>query len=248
MLTKTLIAGTAGLALAIPLSPAMAKSGDDRVEVSSEGQCSSSARWELKVKERDGGVEVEFEVDSNVVGQDWDYTLTGPNGVLSTGTRTTTGPSGSFSVEVKTSGSATDSFKGVATNADQTCDSTVNVGVGDDDSDDDSPGDDDNSGDDKGGKRDRETFDGTCSADSDIKLKVKRSAVFRIAELEVDSNVKGQKWRYEMMRGDKKIASGTAKTKGRSGSFSVKAKAKGKGKLTATAERVSGDESCSTDD
>ncbi len=132
MLTKTLIAGTAGLALAIPLSPALAKSGDDRVEVSSEGQCSSSARWELKVKERDGGVEVEFEVDSNVVGQDWDYTLTGPNGVLSAGTRTTTAPSGSFSVEVKTSGSATDAFKGVATNADQTCDSTVNVGVGDD--------------------------------------------------------------------------------------------------------------------
>mgnify|MGYP000978219540 FL=1 len=131
-----LIAG-AGLVLALPMAPAMAKGGsDDRVEVSSEGQCSGSARWELKAKERDGGVEVEFEVDSNVVGQEWAYTLSGPGGVLSTGTRTTTGPSGSFSVEVKTSGSANDTFVGQATFGDQECTTGVNVGVGDDSSDD----------------------------------------------------------------------------------------------------------------
>jgi hypothetical protein len=227
MLTKTLIAGTAGLALAIPMTPALAKDGDNRVEVFSGGQCSSSARWELKVKERDGGVEVEFEVDSNVVGQDWDYT--------------TTGPSGSFSVEVDTAGAATDSFKGVATHDGQICDSTVNVGVGDDSGSDDGPGDD------KGGNRSRQTFEGSCTDGAEITLKVKRSAVFRIAELEVDSDVKGQKWSYEIRRGDKTIASGNARTKGRSGSFSVKTKARGKGQLTASASRAGGSEDCSID-
>ena len=63
MLTKKtamtgLIAG-AGLVLALPMGPATAKGGgDDRVEVSSEGQCSGTARWELKAKERDGGATV----------------------------------------------------------------------------------------------------------------------------------------------------------------------------------------------
>ena len=109
---------------------------------------SGTARWELKAKERDGGVEVEFEVDSNVVGQEWAYTLSGPDGVLSSGTRTTTGPSGSFSVEVKTSGSANDTFVGQATFGDQECTTGVNAGVGDDDSDDDSS--DDKGKDDKG--------------------------------------------------------------------------------------------------
>lgn len=141
MLTKNkaipgLIAGT-GLMLALPMAPAMAKGGsDDRVEVASEGMCSGSARWELKAKERDGGVEVEFEVDSNVVGQEWAYTLSGPGGVLSSGTRTTTGPSGSFSVEVKTGGSANDTFVGQATSGGQECTTGVNVGATDDSSDD----------------------------------------------------------------------------------------------------------------
>jgi hypothetical protein len=239
-----LIAGSAGLVLALPFTPALASGGtDDRVEVFSAGQCSGSARWELKAKERDGGVEVEFEVDSNVVGQQWDYTLSGPNGELSSGTRTTTAPSGSFSVEVKTAGSATDTFVGTATGGGQTCDTTKNVGVGDDKGSDDGPGDDNGgkNGDDKG----RERFVGTCSAGSEIKLKVKRSAQFRIAELEVDSNRKAQKWRYEIKRGDTSIAKGTARTKGRSGSFSVKAKARGKGKLSATAQRIAGSEECS---
>lgn len=244
-----LIAGSAGLVLALPATPALASGGsDDRVEVFSAGQCSGSARWELKAKERDGGVEVEFEVDSNVVGQQWDYTLSGPDGELSSGTRTTTAPSGSFSVEVRTGGSAMDAFVGTATFGAQTCDTTKNAGVGDDKSSDDGPGDDnggksrdDGPGDDKS----RETFEDTCSAGSEIKLKVKRSARFRIAELEVDSNRRGQKWRYEIKRGDTSIAKGTARTKGRSGSFSVKAKARGKGALNATAQRVTGSEDCS---
>ena len=229
------------------MAPAMASGGsDDRVEVSSEGQCSGTARWELKAKERDGGVEVEFEVDSNVVGQAWDYTLSGPSGVLAEGSKTTTAPSGSFSVEVKTSGSATDTYLGVATFDGQECNTSVNAGVGDDDSSDDGPGDDDHgTGHDDSAD---DVFEGTCSADSAITLKVKQKSKMRVAELELDSSRKGQKWRFTIERSGKTIKQGTARTKGRSGSFSVKAKTKSKGKLTASAERVSGGEDCSIDD
>ena len=243
MLTKNtaitgLIAG-AGLVLALPMGPALAQGGsDDRIEVSSQGQCSGSARWELKAKERDGGVEVEFEVDSNVVGQQWDYTLSGPDGVLSSGTRTTTAPSGSFSVEVKTSGSANDTFVGQATSGGQECTTGVNTGVGDDSRDD--SYDDSAKGKDK--KKIRTT--GTCSAGSDITLKVRQKATKREAELEVDSNRKGQRWSYTISRNGNVIKSGVKKTTGRSGSFSVEAKTKSTGALTATAQRVDGSEDC----
>ncbi len=235
-----LIAG-AGLVLALPMAPAMAKGGnDDRVEVSSEGQCSGAARWELKAKERDGGVEVEFEVDSNVVGQQWAYTLSGPGGVLASGTKTTTAPSGSFSVEVKTGGSANDVFVGTATFDGQECTTGVNVGVGDDSGDDSQ----DDSADDKGKDRDKIRTTGTCSAGSEITVKVRQKSKKREAELEVDSNRKGQRWNYTIARDGKVIKSGVKKTSGRSGSFSVKAKTRSAGAITATAERVDGSESC----
>jgi hypothetical protein len=231
-----LIAG-AGLVLALPMAPAMAN--DDRVEVSSAGQCTGSARWELKAKERDGGVEVEFEVDSNVVGQKWDYTVRGPGGVLATGSRQTTAPSGSFSVEVRASGAATDSFRAVATHAGQTCDTTGAQGIGSDDN----PGSDDGPGDDSG----RNITKGQCSVGSEISLKVRKRDGGREAELEVDSGRNGQKWRYTIQRGRTTISKGVARTKGRSGSFSVEVRTKRSGKLTATAERTSGREDCSID-
>ncbi|MEI2641764.1 MAG: hypothetical protein V9G10_05380 [Candidatus Nanopelagicales bacterium] len=74
---KILVAAATGALVALPVTPALASGGDD-AEFRSAGQCTGSARWELKVKEDDGGVEVEFEVDSNVVGQGWTYELTGP--------------------------------------------------------------------------------------------------------------------------------------------------------------------------
>lgn len=60
-----LLAGTTTLGLLSATAPANAS--DDRVERT--GQCSGSARWDLKVKTDDGGLEVEGEVDSNVNGQ-----------------------------------------------------------------------------------------------------------------------------------------------------------------------------------
>jgi hypothetical protein len=255
MLTRTVIAASAGLAVAIPVGPALAK--DNRAEVRTSGQCTAGAAWKLKVKEEDAGVEVEFEVDSNVSGQAWAYTLTGPSGVISTGTRTTAGPSGSFSVEVATSGAVTDAFKGMATYNGQTCDTTVSSPApnpnpspsqsDDNPSSDDSPGSDDKGGENRGsddtpGTDDNpgSTVDGSCTDDSVAKLRVKG----RKATLYVDADVRGERWNYEIRRDGKLVKQGTARTKGSKASFKVKAKSRATGAFTASANRVGSDDSC----
>jgi len=81
----------AGAILSVP-SPAMAKAGD----VIRTGNCSGSADWKLKVSPDNGRWEVEFEVDSNRVGQTWRVKIL-DNGVLRYNQlKTTTAPSGSF--------------------------------------------------------------------------------------------------------------------------------------------------------
>ena len=90
--------------------PAVAQ-GDDDNEVRTNGSCSGSTDWKMKAKSDDGRIEVESEVDSNKVGQTWNWKLK-DNGVqVSSGSSTTTGPSGSFEVERKPANQAgTDHF------------------------------------------------------------------------------------------------------------------------------------------
>lgn len=87
----------AALTSAAVAAPAFAAGSDD---VERTGNCSASSDWKLKAKPDNGGLEVQFEVDSNVVGQNWQYKITDNGQLLSQGTRTTTGPSGSFEVEI----------------------------------------------------------------------------------------------------------------------------------------------------
>lgn len=253
MSTKTLIAVSTGVLLAASAAPAMAKDG--RAETMSTGNCSSAATWKLKAKERDGAVEVEFEVDSNVVGQTWAFTLSGPGGVLTSGSRTTSAPSGSWSAEVSTSGAVTDAFVGVASFGDIICDTTVspvwNGSTDDnpssDDSVEDQSGDDsgrDSTGDDRG-KREDSTASGTCANGATVQLRVKRSGKKRVAKLTVDSQQAGEKWEYRISRDGSLVTSGSARTKGKKAVFKAKAVAKGKGAFTAVAERVDGDDECS---
>jgi hypothetical protein len=93
--------GTAALAALLVTglthSPASAKDGDGRIVRS--GSCSASADWKLKVKPDDGRIEVEWEVDSNRIGQRWAWTIRHDRTTVSSGRRTTKAPSGSFSVE-----------------------------------------------------------------------------------------------------------------------------------------------------
>jgi hypothetical protein len=111
--TRTLTAGTGrALATALTLStlgiglvgagaaPASAHDDDDdRVLVT--GRCSAGAEWKLKVKTDDGRLEVEGEIDSNVAGQRWRWTLRHNGSVSDRGVGTTTARSGSFEVERK---------------------------------------------------------------------------------------------------------------------------------------------------
>jgi hypothetical protein len=78
-------------------APAMARDGDGRVI--KRGGCSASTDWKLKAKPDDGGLEVEFEVDSNRSGQRWTWSIRHDGDVVASGRRTTQPPSGSFSVE-----------------------------------------------------------------------------------------------------------------------------------------------------
>ncbi|HET6937759.1 MAG TPA: hypothetical protein VFI19_04110, partial [Nocardioides sp.] len=73
--------------------------GDGRVVKT--GSCSDGARWKLKVKNDDGRLEVEGEVDSNVSGQTWSWRIKDNGSVAASGSAKTAGRSGSFSVERK---------------------------------------------------------------------------------------------------------------------------------------------------
>jgi hypothetical protein len=89
--------GTAGAAQVD--HPSSMRGDDDRVIRT--GSCSAGADWKLKVKTDDGRLEVEGEIDSNVAGQRWRWTLRHNGSVSDRGVATTTARSGSFEVERK---------------------------------------------------------------------------------------------------------------------------------------------------
>jgi hypothetical protein len=80
-------------------STSSSRGDDDRVIRT--GSCGGSTTWKLKVKTDDGRLEVEGEIDSNVSGQRWSWTLRHNGSVSDRGVSTTTGRSGSFEVERK---------------------------------------------------------------------------------------------------------------------------------------------------
>jgi hypothetical protein len=95
-------------------SAAMAKTGD----VIERGSCSGSSDWKLKLSPENGKIEVEFEVDTNKVGQTWHVRLTDNGSKFFGGSRVTQGASGSFTVRKATVNlTGTDLIKGRATNA-----------------------------------------------------------------------------------------------------------------------------------
>jgi len=113
------LAGALALTLAGTV-PASAKDGD----VIERGSCSGSTEWKLKLSPQDNGIEVEFEVDSNVTGQSWRVRIFQNGDRIFAGTRETKGASGSFSVRVVADDTAgTDAFRGKAVNpsTDETC-------------------------------------------------------------------------------------------------------------------------------
>ena len=100
---------------------------DDDDRVIRTGSCSAGADWKLKVKTDDGRLEVEGEIDSNVAGQRWRWTLRHNGSVSDRGVATTTPRSGSFEVErkvVNLAGTDTLAFRAVRDG--QVCRGVVN--------------------------------------------------------------------------------------------------------------------------
>lgn len=88
---STLLAGLIALGVAGPIA---AKSTDSIVR----GACSGTSDYKLKVGPENGRLEVEFEVDSNRVGQAWGVTITDNGRTIFRGSARTMAPSGSFTV------------------------------------------------------------------------------------------------------------------------------------------------------
>jgi hypothetical protein len=101
MATKhTHLAAAAGAAVllgsVVAATPAQAGGGDFTEET---GACSMVSVWDMKAKPVARGIEMEFSVDSNRLGQAWAVRLTDNRKLLFSGNRTTKGISRSFSVD-----------------------------------------------------------------------------------------------------------------------------------------------------
>jgi hypothetical protein len=108
-------------------APAFARGND----VIQRGSCSGTANWKLKLSPEDNGIQVEFEVDSNVAGQTWHVRLFENGDKIFGGNRQTRGASGSFTVNTRgTDTAGADHFRGRAVNKDdgQTCVGTASIG------------------------------------------------------------------------------------------------------------------------
>jgi hypothetical protein len=120
MISKILRVGVAAL-LTLSVAgavPALAKDGD----VIRRGACSGASDWKLKLSPEDGKIEVEYEVDSNKVGQTWQVRIVKNGNVIFRGARETKGASGSFAVRLVTANTAgSDVFRARATHADEVC-------------------------------------------------------------------------------------------------------------------------------
>jgi len=95
----TVTATTAALSGLVLLAPAADASGGTP-DVEARGLCTAAATWKLKAKPDNGRLDIEFEVDSNRVGQVWAVRLTDNGTQIFAGRRTTLAPSGSFAVNI----------------------------------------------------------------------------------------------------------------------------------------------------
>lgn len=113
--TQRLVMVAVLMASAVAMAPgAGAKAGD----VIRTGACSSASHWKLKLSPEDEGIQVEFEVDQNKVGQTWRVRIRENGAQIFAGTRVTKAPSGSFTVRRLAKDTAgKDSFRATATNA-----------------------------------------------------------------------------------------------------------------------------------
>ena len=125
-LIRVMIAGVLVFTVA-GTTNAFAKDGD----VIRQGSCSGSSDWKLKLSPDNGKIEVEYEVDSNKVGQHWRVKLFENGNRIFRGIKTTHGASGSFTVRTLAKNTVgSDSFRARARNhrSGEVCGGTASIG------------------------------------------------------------------------------------------------------------------------
>jgi hypothetical protein len=86
-------------------------------EVIRTGACSGRSDWKLKLKNDNGRIEVEYEVDQNRVGDVWRVRIRHDGDLVFAARRTTKAPSGSFTVRLlQRNRAGNDLFRGRAVN------------------------------------------------------------------------------------------------------------------------------------
>lgn len=122
----SLLVTAALLALPAVATPAQAKGGD---AVSSSAACATGT-IKVKAKADDGMLEVEGEVDTNRVGQSWNWRIVRNGTVAAQGSKVTAAPSGSFSVNrriANPAGQDTIRFRAVRPATGKVCSVSVKV-------------------------------------------------------------------------------------------------------------------------
>ena len=129
----TATAAATGLALlcatAVAAAPASASHGGAAGLVQKSGSCTNGRGvWTLKAKPDDGRVEIEFEVDTNQVGQLWHVRITDNRQAVVSRDVRTTARSGSFTVNPCTANRVgTDTIRAHAFRGDRVCGGQVQV-------------------------------------------------------------------------------------------------------------------------
>jgi len=99
-MSKAVRIALAGVVSAMVLggaSSAFASGGNDVIK---QGPCSMASDWKLKIGTQDAGLDGEFEVDSNVVGQTWQFQIKQNGSLIDSGQAVTQAPSGSFTINI----------------------------------------------------------------------------------------------------------------------------------------------------
>jgi len=117
MFKKVMLLAALSIVAALAVVSTAAASGGGGV--TKQGVCTGSSTSTLKVKNDNGGLEVEWEVDSNVVGQNWAWKIKDNGTVQAKGRATTQAPSGSFEIRrILTNQAGTDRVVATASNPD----------------------------------------------------------------------------------------------------------------------------------
>jgi len=122
----TLLATTALLAVPTVAGPAQAKGSD---AVTNSAACASGT-IKVKAKIDDGKIEAEGQVDTNRVGQTWNWRIVRNSTVAANGSKVTAAPSGSFSVNrriANPAGQDTIKFRAVRPATGKVCSVSVKI-------------------------------------------------------------------------------------------------------------------------